>query len=251
MDVTCVHRVFLAQVVGLDAGGLVDGLLAVKHSSASEAVVEQAEVEFRADVLRGEEVQVVRFLGFRAEQGAVIAQFGVRGLAVVERCGPGGQAPRLQGIVELHAFVALALEPVVVLNRGSGHSQPAGIHVVALERMVVEMVVEAGVRHGRPDGAEVLVHSPGNEPLVLHRVGDGIGLQYARSGFEYAVLDFLLALLVLAQGIRPCPERLGLLLIVVFLPFLFGEPVVPGFEGSLCLCGGIGDVDGIDLVPEG
>ena len=117
VDESGVHHVALAHVVHVHHRILVLGDLVVQHSAAAEAVEHEAEVEGRGDVLGGEYVQVVGFLGVGGQQGAEVAEFGVGHLRVEVLHGPDVVAPGLQGVVEIHSFVALAVEEVVVLHR--------------------------------------------------------------------------------------------------------------------------------------
>ena len=250
VDEAGVRRVALAEVVGLHHRGLVGRLLPVEDALAAVAVVEQGEVECRHDVLGGEEVEVVRDLGLLGEQGPEIGEFRVRNLRVEVRQGAVRIAPGLLRVIEFHALVAAPLEPVVVLDRRAGHAQPGGVDVLALEGVIVEMGVVGGIRHEGLDLAEVGVEGPGDEPLVVERIRQGVGLQDARRRLQDAVPDVPLLLLDLVQRVGPRHLHLDALLHVVALALLAGEAGVPGLEGRLGTGHGVGEVDGVELVPE-
>ena len=249
-DEAGVHRVALAQVVGLDHGGLVGRRLVREHAPAAEAVVEQGVIERRGDVLGGEEMEVVGLLVAVGEQGAVVGELGVGDLGVVVRQGPVRVAPGLHRVVKLHAFVAAAQEPVVVLYRRAGHAEPGGVDVAAPEGIVVEMVVVGGVRHAGGNLAEVRVACPRDHALEVERVGQGVGLQDARGGLRDGVADVLPLLADFRQRIHPCQLQLGFLLHVVGLALLPRQAGVPGFEGGLGPGGGVDDPQGVELAPE-
>ena len=100
VKVSGVGQIPLAEVVGGHLGVLVGRGLVVEDASASETVVHQGEVELRGDVLRSQEVKVVRLLLRTCEQGAGVRQLGVRGLGVVHLHVGGSVAPAFEGFVE-------------------------------------------------------------------------------------------------------------------------------------------------------
>ena len=250
-DIAGVHRVALAQVVDLHGGGAVGRLLLLEDALAAEVVVEQGEIERRGDVLRGEEVEVVGLLRLLGEQGAEVGELRVGDLRVVERERPVRIGPGFLRVIEDHALVAAALEPVVVLERRAGHAQPGGVDVGPAEREVVEMVVVARVGHIRPDLAEIRVDRPGDDALVVERVGQGVGLQDARGRLRDAVADVLPLFADLVEGIGLRQLALDFLVEVVFLALFARKAGVPGLEGGLRPGDGVGQVDGVELVPEG
>ena len=244
------HRVALAQVVGLDHGGLVDGLFALQDASAAEAVEHQGEVQRRRDVLGGEEVQVVGLLVAVGEQGAVVGEFSVGDLGVVVRQRAVGVAPGLLRVIELHALVAAAQEPVVVLDRRAGHAKPAGVDVLTVEGVVVEVVVVGGVRDVGGHLAEVRVARPGHDALIVERVGQGVGLQDARGGLDQGIADVLALLTDLGERVHPGQFELALALQVVGAALFGRERGVPGLEGGLGPGGRIHDPQGVEFAPE-
>ena len=244
------HHVFPAQIVGLDHEGLVGGVLVLEYSVAAVAVVEYGEVELRSDVLGGEDVEVVGLLLVAREQGAEVPELGVGVLGVVVRKGAGGEAPGFVGVVEVDPLAALPLEEVVVLHGGARHAQPAGVHVVALEGIVVVAVVERGVGHAHVHLVEILVDRPADDALVLHRIGQGVGLEYPGGLGQYAVLDYLLLLLRQPDGVGARGLAVHPLLGVVLAALLGTQGGVPCLELGPGLRGRVGQVDGVDLVPE-
>ena len=249
-DVARVQGVALAQVVGLDDGGLVGGLLALEHATAAEAVVQQGDVECRSDVLGGEDVEVVGLLVAVGEQGARVAQFGVGDLGVVVRQGAVRVAPGLLGVIEFHALVAVAQEPVVVLHRRAGYAQPGCVDVAPAEGIVVEVVIEGGVGDGCRDFAEVGVLLPSDDALVVERVGQDVGLQDARGGLRDGVADVLLLLLDPFERIHLGEFALGALLPVVGPALLGRQAGIPGFEAGLGLGEGVEQEQGVQLAPK-
>ena len=186
--VSSVGHIPLTQVVDINNGGLVAGLFVFQDSSASEPVKQKAEVQLRRYVLRGEDVQVVRLLCHRAQQGTVIAQFCVRCLGIEVCYRLHRYAPRLVSLVEGDTLGAPALESVVVLHRRACNSQPAGIYVVTLPGIVVVAIVECGVVLKGLYFVEVRIRGPGQQSLILLFLLYRKGFQYARSGLDYAVL---------------------------------------------------------------
>ena len=138
-----------------------------------------------------------------------------------------------------------------MLDRRTGHAQPGGVDVAALECVVVEMGVVGRVGDERAHPAEVRIARPGDEPLVVERIGQRVGLQDARRGLRDAVADVLPLFADLGERVGPCLQALAFLLEVVFLALLARKSGIPGVEGGLGLGRGVGQVDGVDLVPEG
>ena len=250
VDVARVHGVALAQVVGLDHAGLVDGRLVRQDAASAVAVEQQAEVQRGRNVLGGEDVEVVGLLLVAGEQGAEVPELRVGDLGVPVRERAVRVAPGLQGVIELHPLVAAALEPVVALERGAGDAQPGGVDVLAQEGVVVETVVVGRVRDPGRELAEIGVLGPGDEALVQERIRQGVGVEDAGSRLEDAVADVLALLLDLVEriGLGDLPQ--DLLVQVVFLALLFGQPGVPGLEFRLGPGQGVGDDDRVDLVPH-
>ena len=201
-------------------------------------------------------MQVVGLLLLDREQGPEVRQFRVGGLGVVHRKGLGRIGPGFVRIVERHSVLALPVEPVVVLDRGSCNSQPASVHVLSEERIVIEAVVVVGVRFLDMHLVEFAVVGPLDYPLELHRVSQGEGGEDPRSAFPDAVPDGFEAVLQVGYAVRDVLLDLFLLLEVVFLALRLGESVVPCVERRLLADGGIEIVQGVqprpvDRIPGG
>ena len=236
------HGIFLPQIIELHGGCLVGGFFPFKHASAAESVIQKAEIEFRSYILGGEKVQVVRLLDAFPEKGTEIAQFRIRGFAVIMESCPGRCAPRFKCVIELYALVTSAFEPVVVLDRGAGYTKPGGVYVIALERVVVIMIIIACVRDERLYFAEVLFCRPCDYPLILHGVRKGISFKYSRSVFGDAVTYLLIVLLDLTKRIGTRSHELRLLLGVIFFACFLVKPGVPFLECRFGFGRGIGYV---------
>ena len=132
----------------------------------------------------------------------------------------------------------------------SRDSQPAGVDVVALERVVVEVIVICRVRDVRLQLAEIPVQSPGYDALVLHGVRNRVCLENPRGRFQDAVPYGFLFFLDGPQGVGSRHLELCELLLVVFFLLFFGQGCVPRVELGLGLGGGVGYIYGVQLVPE-
>ena len=221
------HGIFLPQIIELHGGCLVGGFFPFQHASAAESVIQKAEIEFRSYILGGEKVQVVRLLDTFPEKGAEIAQFRIRGFAIIMESCPGRCAPRFKCVIELHALVTSAFEPVVVLDRGAGYTKPGGVYVIALERLYF---------------AEVLLCRPCDYPLILHGIRKGISFKYSRSVFGDAVTYLLIVLLDLTKRIGTRCHELRFLLGVIFFACFLVKPGIPFLECRFGFGRGIGYV---------
>ena len=128
------------------------------------------------------------FLGIR-EQGAEVGQLSVGGLGVVGRDCLGRIGPGFISVVEHDTVLAGSVEVVVVLKRRSCHAKPCGIDILAVERVVVETEVVAGVRSLDVHLVELPFMGPLYYSLVLHGVREGESLEYPGGVLPDAVPD--------------------------------------------------------------
>ena len=233
VDVAGMHHVAFAQIVGRGDEGLVHGLLVLHDTVAAEAVIFKSEVQLREYVLCRQDVQVVGlFLGV-GEKGSEVGQLGVGSLGVVHRKRPGRVGPRLVRIVERHSVLALAVEPVVVLDCRACYTQPCGVHVLAPERVVVQPVVVARVRLADIHLVEFPLVGPVDYSFVEKRVRKREGLQDPRRGLLYAVSPRLKAVLHVKDAVREMLLQFLLDLEIVLFPFNLRESGIPGVELGL------------------
>ena len=216
VDVAGVHHVAPAQIVDRCHERLVGRLFALHDAVASETVIFKSEIKFREDVLRRQDVQVVGFFLRVREEGSEIGQLRVRGLCVVHRERLCGICPCLVRIVEGNPVLARPVEPVVVLQCRSGNAQPCGVHVLAVERVVVQPMVVAGVRLADVHLVELPFMGPLDDPLVLQRIRDGESLQNPWSGLPDAVPVRLQAVLHVEDTVGDVFLDLFLYLEIVF-----------------------------------
>ena len=214
-----VHQIILAQVVGAYDGSPVVGLLVLEYSVRSEAAVLQSQVQGRSDVLGGEYLYV-GLLGLRSgQQGAPVGEFGVRVLGIVLEQVLGRVAPAAVRGVEQDVLLLVPLEVIVFLQGGARNAQPARVYVLFQERTVVEAVVISGVEWLELQVVDIAVVGPVDYAPVLQGIRQDIGLQYPRSGGQYAVLAGLYAVLAVEYAVHAGNLGRQRLLVEIFFPF--------------------------------
>ncbi len=244
-------QILLSGVVAGDEIGTVVGLFVLEISGAAVALHLKGYVEFREDVLCGENAEGVGTEVAAVEEVAVVFKLRVRGLGIEHGDVIGIVCPTLLGGVEFRCAHLVPLEEVHLLHGGPGHAEPCCAYVFLGKGIVVEMVVRGGVPVEDFHLVVQAVVAPCYKALVIQAVREECGLEDAGRILPDAVLDALQAVLGLECGVLPAADfRELVMFVVVTLPFRLGKARIPGVELGDGGSGGVREIERVDYRPD-
>ena len=123
VDVSCMHQISFAHIVGGSNESPVVHILTFEHSVSSVPVVFECDVQLGQDVLGGEYLDIGFFLFAVCEQCSPVGQLRIRGFGVIHgECFRGIVVYPVRGI-EYDILFLIAFEIVVSLDRRADYAQ--------------------------------------------------------------------------------------------------------------------------------